>query len=90
MSELFANATVEVWKAEGKDLDQLEASAAFHWDVSKDWGVFVTEVTDIADTMLANCDRCGLTPATWQHWRYTIIKFTTKECKIQFREVEAE
>ena len=82
MSELFANATVEVWKAEGKDLDQLEASAAFHWDVEKDWPVFVAEVTDIADKMLMNNDP--------DEKAYIVVKFTTKECKIQFREAEAE
>jgi len=59
-------------------LERLEASAAFHWDVSKDWGAFVAEVTDIADKMLANFDHGGLS--------YTIIKFTTKQCKIQFKE----
>jgi hypothetical protein len=78
MSEPFASATVEIWKAAGKELDRLEASAAFHWDVSKDWGVFVTEVTEIADKMLANFDHGGL--------GYTIIKFTTKQCKIQFKQ----
>ena len=82
MSRHFASATVEIWTPTSMGLERLEASAAFHWDVEKDWPVFVAEVTDIADKMLMNNDP--------DEKAYIVVKFTTKECKIQLREAEAE
>ena len=82
MSRHFASATVEIWTPTSMGLERLEASAAFYWDVEKDWPVFVAEVTDIADKMLMNNDP--------DEKAYIVVKFTTKECKIQFREAETE
>jgi|DEB0MinimDraft_6_1074348.scaffolds.fasta_scaffold04080_9 hypothetical protein len=77
---MFASATVEIWTPTSMGLERLEASAAFHWDVEKDWPVFVAEVADIADKMLMNNDP--------NERAYIVIKFTTKECKLQFRKAD--
>ena len=80
MARHFASATVEIWSPASMGLERLEASAAFHWDVEKDWTVFVEEVTDIADKMLMYNDP--------DEKAYSVVKFTTAQCKQQFREKE--
>ena len=65
------SAIIEIWQpAEGK-VETLTVEAKFYWNVEKCWGVFVSEITDIADRMLMENDP--------HENAYINMRFTTKE-----------
>ena len=69
-----ASAVVEVLQPNSDGSDDVVARATFDWDVSKDWAIFVAEVTDDADKMLEHND-----PYENAH---VDMRFTTRDCKI--------
>jgi len=72
-----ASATIEIWQPVGGCIEDLMAWSCIHWDVAKDWSVFVSEVTDTADNMLLDNDP--------NENAYVVMRFTTKQCKIYRR-----
>jgi len=73
------SAIIEIWQPVGGKVETLTAEAKFHWNVEKCWGVFVSEITDIADKMLSENDP--------HENAYIIMKFTTKQGHI-YRRIE--